>query len=410
MKHDVKAPSVGESVTEVSILKWAKQNGEYVKTGDLLMEIESDKATVEIVAESSGGLIILKPAGERIAVGTVVGQIDDTIKASDAKVFAAPKAVAPTSSAAGRPPGAAAASSGTTGAGQPMSPAVRKAVAENNLNPGQIPSSGRGGRLTKGDILNFLAGGSTAARSMAEPKHNDRPGDRRVKMSLLRQRIAERLVMAQHTAAILTTFNECDMTNVMALRAKYKDKFKAKHGVSLGFMSLFTRACVEALKVVPEVNATIDGDEILYHDYCDIGVAVGTDRGLVVPVVRGAQKMNYVDIEKEIGNLAIKARDGKLSVADMNGGTFTISNGGVYGSLMSTPILNPPQAGILGMHKIQDRPMAVNGKIEIRPMMYLALSYDHRLIDGKGAVTFLVTVKDMIENPEKMGMEVFNGL
>ena len=402
MKHDVKAPSVGESITEVSILKWAKQNGEYVKNGDLLMEIESDKATVEIVAEASGGLTILKPAGERVAVGAVLAQIDDTIKASDAKVVSSP--------AAAKAAPAAKAPSSAPQSNAPLSPAVRKQVVENNLNPNSIPASGRGGRLTKGDVLAFLAGGSSTQRAIGVPRSTDQPGDRRVKMSLLRQRIAERLVMAQHTAAILTTFNECDMSKVMELRTKYKDKFKAKYGVSLGFMSFFTRACIEALKVVPEVNATIDGDEILYHDYHDVGVAVGTDRGLVVPVLRGAGKMSLVDIEKELGALAVKARDGKLSVADMSGGTFTISNGGVYGSLMSTPILNPPQAGILGMHKIQDRPMAVNGKVEIRPMMYLALSYDHRLIDGKGAVTFLVTVKDMIENPEKMGLEVLNGL
>ncbi|MCM0606903.1 MAG: 2-oxoglutarate dehydrogenase complex dihydrolipoyllysine-residue succinyltransferase [Xanthomonadaceae bacterium] len=406
MKHDVKAPSVGESITEVSILKWAKQNGEYVKNGDLLMEIESDKATVEIVAEASGGLTILKPAGERVTIGTVLAQIDDTIKASDAKVVVTPsatKTVIAQSSGAPRQT----ASQSTSGS---LAPSVRKAVVENNLNPNSIPASGRGGRLTKGDVLAFLAGGSSAQRSIGVPKSNDQPGDRRVKMSLLRQRIAERLVMAQHTAAILTTFNECDMGKVMELRTKYKDKFKAKYGVSLGFMSFFTRACIEALKVVPEVNATIDGDEILYHDYQDVGVAVGTERGLVVPVLRAAGKMSIVDIEKELAALAVKARDGKLSVADMSGGTFTISNGGVYGSLMSTPILNPPLAGILGMHKIQDRPMAVNGKVEIRPMMYLALSYDHRLIDGKGAVTFLVTVKDMIENPEKMGLDVLNGL
>lgn len=404
MKHDVKAPSVGESITEVSILKWAKQNGEYVKSGDLLMEIESDKATVEIVAEASGGLTILKPAGERVTIGTVLAQIDDTIKASDAKVVAAPAASKAAAPSAVKPAAHAPASIA------PLSPAVRKQVVENNLNPNSIPATGRDGRLTKGDVLAFLAGGSTAQRALGEPKHTDQPGDRRVKMSLLRQRIAERLVMAQHTAAILTTFNECDMSKVMELRTKYKDKFKAKYGVSLGFMSFFTRACIEALKVVPEVNATIDGDDILYHDYYDVGVAVGTDRGLVVPVLRGAGKMSLVDIEKELAALAVKARDGKLSIADMTGGTFTISNGGVYGSLMSTPILNPPQAGILGMHKIQERPMAVNGKVEIRPMMYLALSYDHRLIDGKGAVTFLVTVKDMIENPEKMGLEVLNGL
>lgn len=296
-----------------------------------------------------------------------------------------------------------------------MGPAAKKMAAETGIDPSKVPGTGKDGRVTKGDIIQFQSGagvGATAAGPAApvatrspQPTQIDRPGDRRVPMSMLRARIAERLVQAQHTAAILTTFNECDMTEVNAIRAKHKDAFKAKHGVPLSFMSFFTRACVEALKMIPEVNASIDGKDIIYHDYYDVGVAVGTDRGLVVPVIRAAEKMGFVEIEKKIAELATKARDGKLGIADMTGGTFTISNGGTYGSLNSTPILNPPQSGILGMHKIQDRPMAINGKVEIRPMMYLALSYDHRIIDGKGAVTFLVAVKDFIENPIKLRLE-----
>ncbi len=405
MKHNVKAPSVGESITEVSILKWAKPNGAQVKNGELLLEIESDKATVEIVAEATGALTIIKAAGERIPVGEVIGMIDDA--ATGTTSAEAPKAAsAPAAASAAAKPATSVAS------GVPMSPAVRKAVVESGADINQIAGTGKSGRVTKGDVLGHLAGASAAPAPAARATAPQavaaiplREGDRRVPMSGLRARIAERLVQAQHTAAILTTFNEVDMGPVMALRAKHKDSFKAKHGVSLGFMSFFARGVVEALKLVPEVNASIDGRDVIYHDYVDLGVAVGTERGLVVPVVRGAEQLTNVGIEKKINELAIKARDGKLSIADMSGGTFTISNGGVYGSLMSTPILNPPQSGILGMHKIQDRPMAVNGKVEIRPMMFLALSYDHRLIDGKGAVTFLVHLKDFLENPEKLGLE-----
>jgi 2-oxoglutarate dehydrogenase E2 component (dihydrolipoamide succinyltransferase) len=285
-----------------------------------------------------------------------------------------------------------------------------------NVDMSKVAGTGKEGRVTKGDLL----GASSAAQATAAvsaparpsapatasaPSLPTREGDRRVPMTHLRARIAERLVQAQHTAAILTTFNEADMGPIMKLRNQHKDAFKAKHGVALSFMSFFARASVEALKVTPEVNASIDGRDIVYHDYYDIGIAVGTPRGLVVPVVRDAGSMGFVELEKKIAELAVKGRDGKLSIADMSGGTFTISNGGVYGSLLSTPILNPPQSGILGMHKIQERPMAVNGKVEILPMMYLALSYDHRLIDGKGAVTFLVTLKDFLEHPEKLGLE-----
>ena len=416
MQHNVVAPSVGESITEVSILKWAKPDGAQVKPGDLLLEIESDKATVEIVAEYTGKLSIAKQAGERILIGAVIGMIDDA--AQGTATASAPAASAPspsaTAAAATKSPAAA------PGSNSSMSPAVRRAVTEGGYDVNQIPGTGKDGRVTKGDVLGFTPGTQAAPAAprapapapapAAAPAYKDRPGDRRVPMTNLRARIAERLVQAQHTAAILTTFNEADMSAVNALRAKHKESFKAKHGVGLGFMSFFTRACVEAFKVVPEVNASIDGRDTVYHDYVDMGIAVGSDRGLVVPILKDTHKMGFVDIEKKILEFATKAKDGKLSIADLTGGTFTISNGGTYGSLLSTPILTPPQAGILGMHKIQDRAMVIEGAdkkktIEIRPMMYLALSYDHRLIDGKGAVTFLVTVKDFLEHPEKLGLD-----
>ncbi len=408
MKQNVVAPSVGESITEVSILKWSKQDGQAVKVGDPLLEIESDKATVEIVAESAGVLRILKQAGERIPVGASIGEIDDA---------ATPTASA---SAAAPAPKPASASGGGTTTDISLSPAVRKIVTEQNLDPSKIQGTGKDGRITKGDALNPVAAttgsGATAAGAptpapmprsapSAVPSAADRPGTRRVPMSLMRSKIAERLVHAQHTAAILTTFNEVDLSKVMALRTLHKEAFKAKHGVGLGFMGFFTRASVLALKAIPEVNAYVDGKDMVYHDFCDVGVAVGTERGLVVPVLRNAQDMTFVDIERKILEFAEKAKAGKLSIQEMSGGTFTISNGGTYGSLLSTPILNPPQSGILGMHKTMERPVAINGKVEIRPMMYVALSYDHRLIDGKGAVTFLVTLKDVLENPEKLGLD-----
>ncbi len=391
MKHKVLAPSVGESITEVSILKWAKQNGQQVKSGELLLEIESDKATVEIVAEATGALTVLKPAGERIAVGTQIGEIDDSAQGTVAPSVA--QAKAPATAPTSRPAEAPQAASTTLG------PAARKMAAEKGIDASKIQGTGKDGRVTKGDLL---AERAPMAPVSAAPA---RPGERRVPLSMLRARIAERLVQAQHTAAILTTFNEADMSAVMEIRNKNKDAFKAKHGVPLSFMSFFTLASVAALKTIPEVNASIDGKDIIYHDYYDVGIAVGTERGLVVPILRDADKLGFVGVEKKLAELTTKARDGKLSIADMSGGTFTLSNGGVYGSLLSTPILTPPQSGILGMHKIQERPMAMNGKVEIRPMMYLALSYDHRLIDGKGAVTFLVTLKDHLEHPEKLGLE-----
>jgi len=407
MKHNVLAPSVGESITEVSILKWTKKDGQAVKSGDLILEIESDKATVEIVAEFSGALTILKQEGERIPVGEVIGLIDDAAQGTVGATAASKPTAAPQTQAT--PAVSIASSSSSAGLSPGMGPAARKLATEQSVDTSKISGSGKDGRVTKGDVLQYgsqpQAPVATRAPAPVVSSVPLKEGDRRVPMSNIRVRIAERLVQAQHTAAILTTFNEADMGPIMAIRAQHKDAFKAKHGVALSFMSFFTRASIEALKLVPEVNASIDGRDVIYHDYFDIGIAVGTERGLVVPVVRDAGKFGFVEIEKKIGELAIKARDGKLSIADMSGGTFTISNGGVYGSLLSTPILNPPQSGILGMHKIQERPMAVNGKVEIRPMMYLALSYDHRLIDGKGAVSFLVHLKDFLEHPEKLKME-----
>ena len=410
MKHEILAPLVGESITEVSILKWAKQNGEAVKAGETLVEIESDKATVEIVAEQSGALTISKPAGERVNVKSVIGFIDDAAAGAKAAPSDA-KAPPPPPGAKIPPPPSATpktAAPVTTPAGlDNLSPAVRKTVVENNVNPAQVQGSGKDGRITKGDVMAFIASGGakSAPTQSALPNVNDRPGDRRVPMPNIRRRIAERLVFAQHTAAILTTFNEVDMKPVQDVRSQAKDAFEKKYGVKLSFMSFFTRACTLAIKQLPGVNASIDGNDFVFHDYADVGVAVGTERGLVVPVVRNADRLTFAEIEKGIGELALKARNNKLSIADMSGGTFTISNGGTYGSLLSTPILNPPQSAILGMHKIMDRPMAINGKVEIRPMMYLALSYDHRIIDGKEAVTFLVTIKDLLENPTKLGLD-----
>lgn len=408
MKHQILAPNVGESITEVSILKWAKQDGQQVMAGEPLLEIESDKATVEIVSEFSGALTILKPPGERLPVGVQIGLIDDAVTGTVATKITTAVTNVPAANHSGHPSTSA-----------HLSPSVRKAVTEQKLDAAQIPGTGKDGRITKGDVLTYSSTGSAASPAAGttnkapsaqqptnQPASVSRPGERRVPMSMLRARIAERLVQAQQTAAILTTFNEVDMGPIQQLRNQHKDAFKATHGISLSFMSFFTRAVVESLKLIPEVNASIDlqngARDIVYHDYMDIGIAVGTDRGLVVPVIRGAEKMGLLEIEKIIAALAIKARDGKLSIPELSGGTFTISNGGVYGSLLSTPILNPPQSGILGMHKIQDRPVAVDGKVEIRPMMYLALSYDHRLIDGKGAVTFLVTLKSFLEHPEKL--------
>jgi 2-oxoglutarate dehydrogenase E2 component (dihydrolipoamide succinyltransferase) len=431
MKREIKAPTVGESITEVRILRWAKPNGAAVKMGDLLLEIESDKATVEVVAEYAGALTHGVPEGSTVKIGAVIGAIEEGATGTATASAAAPKAATVSAPTASAPAPALMAASGGTSHSADLSPAVRRMVTEQNLNPTAIAGTGREGRITTGDVIDYVdrggaarpastggaAGsavgtGATAAGSAAPiatpaPTASTTkldPRDRRVPMSMLRKKIAERLVQAQHNAAILSTFNEVDLTEVNALRAKHKEAFKAKHGVNLGFMSFFSRACVEAMKEVPGVNYMIDGSDTIQRDYIDLGIAVGTPRGLVVPVIRDAQNLGFVEIEKTIAEFGAKGKEGKLTMKDLSGGTFTISNGGTYGSLLSTPILNPPQSGILGMHKIQERPMAVNGQVVIRPMMYVALSYDHRLIDGKEAVTFLVKMKEALENPAKLNL------
>ncbi len=391
MSKEIKVPTLGESVSEATIAKWFKNEGDSVKVDEPLVELETDKVTVEVPAPVSGRLEkIIVAAGMTVAVGATLGSIAEGAAGTAAPT---PKAAAPVSA---RPPAQAA-----KAAEQPLSPAVRKSVAENNLKPADIAGTGKEGRITKGDVIDHLA--KPAAPPIAVPIATPAPAgaEERVKMSRLRLTIARRLKEAQNTAAMLTTFNEVDMTQVMALRNQYKETFEKKHGTKLGFMGFFVRACVQALKDIPTVNAEIDGEDIVYKNYYHVGVAVGTDKGLVVPVVRNADQLSLAGIEKTISDYGKKARDGQLTIAEMQGGTFTISNGGVYGSLMSTPILNAPQSGILGMHKIQERPIALNGQVVIRPMMYLALSYDHRIVDGKEAVTFLVRVKENLEDPTR---------
>ena len=387
----IRVPALGESVTEATIAKWFKNEGDAVKADEPLVELETDKVTVEVPAPASGKLEKINVApGTTVNVGALLGSIlEGAAGATSAPVSKAPVAT---------PAPVAAKAAETT-----LSPAVRKAVVENNLNPAGIAGTGKDGRITKGDVIATLEKpAAPAAAPIAMPAAVASSGtEERVKMTRLRLTIARRLKDAQNTAAMLTTFNEVDMTEVMAMRNQFKDVFEKKHGVKLGFMSFFVKACIQALKDVPAVNAEIDGDDIVYKNYYHVGVAVGTDRGLVVPVLRDADHLSFSSIEKTIAAYGKKARDGQLQIADMQGGTFTISNGGIYGSLMSTPILNAPQSGILGMHKIQERPIAANGQVVIRPMMYLALSYDHRIVDGKEAVTFLVRVKETLEDPQR---------
>lgn len=402
MVHEIVAPTVGESISEVRILAWSKQDGEWVKNGDVVAEIESDKATVEVIAEAAGVLKILSSAGEMIPVGKAIAQIDDAAKATIAS--------SSSSTVSAAKPTTQSIPTHSNGVDN-QSPAVRKHLVETGINPSEVKGTGKDGRLTKGDVLSHAAQPKTIGRSSdSSIKPKDPEGVRRVPMSLLRIKIAERLKEAQNSAAMLTTFNEVDLSQVNEIRKQFKDKFKAKHSVNLGYMSFFTRACSLALKEFEAVNAAIQGTDILYNDKVHVGIAVGTDRGLVVPVLRNADKLDFVGIEKGIVELAAKARDGKLGIADMSGGTFTITNGGVYGSMLSTPILNPPQSAILGIHNIQDRPVVINGKIEVRPMMYLAVSYDHRIIDGKEAVSFLVAIKKKLENPEELGLDFKEGL
>jgi 2-oxoglutarate dehydrogenase E2 component (dihydrolipoamide succinyltransferase) len=421
MKYEVKVPAVGESITEATIGSWMKQNGEAVKRNDILMLLETDKASVEVVAEQDGVLEIKTPAGQTIPIGAVVATIDSDAKPTVAA--AAPAAKTVSSGPAPAPAPSVEARASSAGGIHPdlqthLSPAVQKIVTERGIDPNTVAGTGRDGRLTKADVINAIPAAlasspAPASRAPASPaatpakRGPSKQGDeKRVTMTTIRRKTAEKLKQAQNTAAILTTFNEVDMSKAIELRTKYKDKFKEKYGTSLGFMGVFVKAAIEALKDWPAVNASIDGNDIVYKNFYNIGVAVGTEKGLIVPVIKDADQLSVAGVELAIKNFANKARDGKISIDDLSGGTFTISNGGVFGSLMSTPILTPPQVAILGMHKVEDRPVAINGKVEIRPMMYLALSYDHRIIDGKEAVSFLVRIKECVEDPERLVLEI----
>jgi 2-oxoglutarate dehydrogenase E2 component (dihydrolipoamide succinyltransferase) len=411
---EIRVPTLGESVTEATIGRWFKKAGEAVAVDEPLVELETDKVTIEVPAPSAGvlGEIIAKD-GETVAVGALLGQINDG--AAGAKsAAAAPAAAKPAAAPAAAPAPAPAAKAAPSDA--PLAPSVRKLSAESGVDASTVPGSGKDGRVTKGDMLAAIEKAASAPTPVNQPAAavqvrapspaDDAAREERVKMTRLRQTIARRLKDVQNTAAMLTTFNEVDMTNVMALRSQYKDVFEKKHGTKLGFMGFFTKAVVQGLKDIPAVNAEIDGTDLIFKNYYHIGIAVGTDKGLVVPVVRDCDHKSISDIEKGIADFGRRARDGQLKIDEMQGGTFTITNGGIYGSLMSTPILNAPQSGILGMHKIQERPMVVGGKIEVRPMMYLALSYDHRVIDGKEAVTFLVRVKESLEDPARLVLDL----
>ena len=403
---DITVPNVGESVSEVTIAVWFKKVGETVSKDEPLVELETDKAAQELVAPADGVLSeILVQEGENATIGTLIARLSEGSGAT-----AAPAAeVAPAPAAPASEPAPAPAANGVI-----VMPAAQRIIDENNLDVSQIKGTGKGGRILKSDAWDAVAkksapapaAASTPAASTPAAPRVDHPREERVRMSRLRQTIARRLKDAQNTAAMLTTYNEADMSHIMAMRSQYKELFIKKHGIKLGFMSFFVKACVQALKDVPSVNAEIDGTDIIYKNYYDISIAVGTDKGLVVPVLRDCDTLSLGGIEKGISGLGKKARDGQLSMDDMMGGTFTISNGGVYGSLMSSPILNPPQSGILGMHKIEKRAVVINDEIVVRPMMYLALSYDHRIVDGKEAVTFLVRVKECLEDPERLLLDL----
>jgi 2-oxoglutarate dehydrogenase E2 component (dihydrolipoamide succinyltransferase) len=412
MAVELKVPSPGESITEVQIAKWLKADGDYVERDEEVAEIDSDKATLSLVAEASGMLKILVKEGEMVAVGSVVASIDTDAAAPEKKVVeekvASEKVVAEKVAPEKEPTELVAKKSEHEryAAGHP-SVAAKKLMDENAIAAKEVSATGKDGRITKGDVLETIAKGpvNTASPSAQPLQMNNGEVSREVrreKMSMLRKKVAQRLVAVKQETAMLTTFNEVDMSAIMDVRKLYKDKFKEKHGVGLGFMSFFTKAVCEALKEFPNVNAQIDGDEMILHEYCDIGIAVSAPKGLMVPVIRNAESLSLAKIESTIIELATKARDGKLSIEEMTGGTFTITNGGVFGSMMSTPIINPPQSAILGMHNIIERPMAIQGKVEIRPMMYVALSYDHRIIDGKDSVGFLVRVKQLLEEPIKL--------
>jgi 2-oxoglutarate dehydrogenase E2 component (dihydrolipoamide succinyltransferase) len=414
---EIRVPTLGESVTEATIGRWFKKAGDEVKVDEPLVELETDKVTIEVPAPTAGVLSdIAAKDGETVTVGALLGEIKPGAGASPAPAKAAP-------SPAPKPPPAPAAPAPQAStllklapADAPLAPSVRKIATETGIDPAAVPGSGKDGRVTKGDMLAEIERAAAQPTPVPQPAASvqvrapsppdDAAREERVRMTRLRQTIARRLKDAQNTAAMLTTFNEVDMTHVMALRNQYKDLFEKKYATKLGFMGFFVRACVQALKEIPAVNAEIDGTDIVYKNYYHIGVAVGTDKGLVVPVVRDCDRKSLAEIEKEIADFGRRARDGTLKLEEMQGGTFTISNGGVYGSLMSTPILNAPQSGILGMHKIQERPMVVAGKVEPRPMMYLALSYDHRVVDGREAVTFLVRAKEVLEDPARLVLDL----
>jgi 2-oxoglutarate dehydrogenase E2 component (dihydrolipoamide succinyltransferase) len=414
---EIRVPTLGESVTEATIGRWFKKAGDAVAVDEPLVELETDKVTIEVPAPSAGtlGEIIAKD-GETVAVGALLGQINDGAVAAKPAAAPAPAKAAAPPPAAPAPAAPAAAAPKAPPPDGSLAPSVRKLSAESGIDASTVPGSGKDGRVTKGDMLAAIEKAASAPTPVNQPAAavqvrapspaDDAAREERVKMTRLRQTIARRLKDVQNTAAMLTTFNEVDMTEVMKLRAQYKDVFEKKHGSKLGFMGFFTKAVVQALKDIPAVNAEIDGTDLIYKNYYHIGVAVGTDRGLVVPVVRDCDHKSIAEIEKSIADYGRRARDGQLKIDEMQGGTFTITNGGIYGSLMSTPILNAPQSGILGMHKIQERPMVVGGKIEARPMMYLALSYDHRVIDGKEAVTFLVRVKESLEDPARLVLDL----
>lgn len=403
MSTEIVVPALGESVSEATIAQWLKQVGDAVEVDEPLVELETDKVTLEVNATSAGVLSQITVAeGENVEVGAVLGVIGEGSGAvAKPATKAAPKKAEPAAKAATSAPAAPV----VANADLPLTPAVRKLVEDNNLDASKIAATGKDGRILKGDVLAHIENGGSSVTVATAPADQG-PREERVRMTRLRQKIAQRLKDAQNTAAILTTFNEIDMTNCMALRSEYKEAFEKRHDTKLGFMSFFVKAAVQALKDFPAVNAEIQGDELVYKNHYDIGVAVSTPTGLVVPVLRDADKRDFAGIESGIVELAVKGRDGNLTMDEMTGGTFTITNGGVFGSLMSTPILNPPQAGILGLHKIQPRPMAVNGEVKIRPMMYIALSYDHRIIDGREAVSFLVRVKDAMEDPQRLLLDI----
>src|SRR5579859_4947969 len=417
---EIRVPTLGESVTEATIGRWFKKAGEAVAVDEPLVELETDKVTIEVPAPSAGVLgEIAAKDGDTVAVGALLGMINDGAAAAAAKPAAAAPAARP--AAPPPPPQPAAAASAPAApkappSDAPLAPSVRRLSAESGVDASTVPGSGKDGRVTKGDMLAAIEKAAAAPTPVSQPAASvqvrapspadDAAREERVKMTRLRQTIARRLKDVQNTAAMLTTFNEVDMSHIMAMRTQYKDVFEKKHASKLGFMGFFTKACVQALKDIPAANAEIDGTDLIYKNYYHIGVAVGTDKGLVVPVVRDCDQKSIAEIEKAIADFGRRARDGQLKIDEMQGGTFTITNGGIYGSLMSTPILNAPQSGILGMHKIQERPMVVGGKIEVRPMMYLALSYDHRVIDGKEAVTFLVRVKESLEDPARLVLDL----